>query len=657
MRTRLAIGALCVAFAACAQAQAPAPTPDEPIAAPATVVPAEAADPDAAARAELAEFVTGLAEGVLAREDIAGMVVSVVRDGRTLLAAGYGMASIDPARAADGERAMFRIGSVSKTFTYTAAMQLIEQGKLTLDDPVNERLPEALRVPDDGFAEPIRIRHLFTHSAGFEDTALGHLFERDAAQVRPLEQYLAEQRPHRVRPPGQAAVYSNYSVALLGAVVAHVSGERYEDYVEQHLTGPLGMTRTTFREPLAEADPRRLEATLAADIATGYARNAGAFEAQPFEHIAHTAPAGGASASAADMARWMRMHLGEGALDDARVLTPESATRMREVLLRNAPEAAGVAYGFLTERFGTHAAYGHGGATLQFHTAMTMVPDAELGVFVSANTDNARAPVADLARLIVEHLLPDARPAPQAVKVDAATLAQYAGVYRSNRRPYATVEKLILGVGGDAQVAAAPDGSLRLTAGSDSTRYVPIGPGLFQNAEGNQRLPFLVDASGAVIGIASSVGILERVGLLERIDVLFALIALAVLIGIVRLWRSARRRRRSADPRPGLAGVKTLSILAAIAWVGFGAALLAAAIAMTGEGNGVLYSFPSRGLMIALWLALAAAVLTGLEVMALVPVWGSDWYTWPKLRYTLAVAILALTVWVMWTWNLVGLKV
>jgi CubicO group peptidase (beta-lactamase class C family) len=620
--------------------------------------PAPAAD---ANDATLAAYVEGLAHGMLTRGDIAGMVVSVVRRDRTVLVGGYGRASLEPERAADGTETLFRIGSVSKTFTYTAAMQLIERGRIGLDDPVNLHLPEALKLPDAGYAEPVRVRHLMSHTAGFEDSALGHLFGRDPARVLPLADYLARHRPARVRPPGTVAVYSNYSLGLLGALVAQVSGLSFEDYVEQNLTGPLGMSRSSFREPgLPDTDARRLDPALAAALATGYERKAGGFEPGVFQYMAQVGPAGAMSATAADMARWMRVHLREGELDGTRILTSENARRMREILFRNAgdPGVGAVAHGFLAGRVGPHFSYGHGGATLYFHSTLLLLPEADLGVFVSANTGNARSAVLEVARLIVERLAPETAVLPATVTTDASALARFAGSYRSNRRNYSRIEKLIMDAGSDITVAPGSDGALRVSAGGETMRWVPVAATVFVDPETGSRAEFLTDAAGEVTGLVSGFGIAvaEKLEPWERSQLLWLAIVLAALIALLRLLQSMRREKRPAPARPGLWAVKSLSIVSALAWLGFAALLVLAAIGMSAERSQVMFSYPSRELVWALWAAMAVAAIAVLEVLALVPVWRSDWYAWPKWRYTFATLIIAATVALMWTWNLIGMK-
>jgi hypothetical protein len=451
------------------------------------------------------------------------------------------------------------------------------------------------------------------------------------------------------------AVYSNYGIATLGAVVAHVSGMPFIDYVEQRLTGPLGMARATFREPLAASDPRALDPALAADIATGYQRRAGAFEAGPFEFIAHGAAAGGMSATASDMARWMRMHLNAGVLDGVRVLPEPVALSMREVLFRNAPQAGGIAHGFLTHPLGAQETWGHGGATLYFHSGMLMLPARGIGVFASSNTDNARGPVAEFSRMVLERLLADAPPAAPA-PLASVDVARYEGVYRSNRRAYSTVEKLFLGLGGDATVTAAADGSLRISAGGDTTRWLPVATGVFQEAEGPARLQFLAGPDGQPDRYVSGYGIavMERVHVLDGAALLLSLCGIALLVALGRVWRSFRKPRRGADPRPGLLLPKMLALLAALAWIAFGAVFGTAAISMAGEGSAVVFTYPSTLLLAGLWLALAAAVATALELVALPAVWRGGWRAWPKVRHTVAVLLFAAAAAVLWRWHVVG---
>jgi len=602
----------------------------------------------------LPAFVDGLMAGLMARDHLAGAVVSVVRRDSLLLARAYGVDRIDPKRSADPTRSLFRIGSISKTFTYVAAMQLVEAGLVQLDDPVELHLPESAHPTPDGFDQPIRVRHLLTHTAGFEDTALGHLFARDPSGVLSLQDYIERHRPRRVRPPGQVAVYSNYSVALLGLLVATVRNEPFEAVIENHLTGPLGMARTTFREPLVDGDPRRIDATLMDDLAQGFTWSGGRQVAQGFEFIAHGAPAGSISASATDMARWMRLLLGEGELDGVRVIQANTLRRMREERFANTPDTWPIGLGFLIERFGPHEAYGHAGATLYFHSNMILVPTLDLGIFVSMNSSNARADVREVVRRVIEHMSPDAAPTDFAVVPQDTS--RYTGAYRSNRRPYVSAEKLLLALP-DTEIRSDGE-ALLVPVGGASRRFLSTGSGRFRKADGNLPLQFLESADGQVTGYVMGTGIavFERVPWPERADVLMMAIALASWIAVARLfgfWRSGRRRH-GPGPRPGLAAVKTLTLFSALAWLAFAAIGIAAAMEAGRLGNDLLYVYPTLLFRTGLTLATVCAVMTVLELLALPTVWRSDWRAWPKLRHSLGVLLLAAACFVLWQWNLVA---
>ena len=617
--------------------------------------------PAATESTDLGAYVDGLAEAFIAREPIPGLIVSVVRDDRMLLARGYGVASMTPRVAVDPAATMFRIGSISKTFTYTAVMQLVAEGRLSLDDLANDRLPSALALPADGWSEPIRIRHLITHTAGFEDSALGHLFYRDAGDVPTPESYLVAHRPKRVRAPGVTAVYSNYGVAVLGAIIANVSGMSFPEYVEQRLTGPLGMTNATFREPLSAGNPRGLAAARAAAISAGFERRAGAFETAPVEFISHVAAAGSMSASAADMARWMRMHLNAGVLDGVRVLPEATALGMREVMFSNAPQTGGIAHGFLTRPLGSHRSWGHGGATLYFHSQMLMVPEQGVGVFVSVNSSNARRAADEIANLILKRMLDDLQPQAAldvaAAAVSSEALARYAGVYRSNRRPYSSVEKLFLGPMSDATVTAASDGTLRITAGGETSRWLPIGPDAFRNADDGDRLQFLAGPDGKPDRYVAGFGadVMERILPLDRLQLLVLVSAAALLIVAGRLASAVWQLRRRATLHPsGRRGLASLSTFVAATWLLFFGTFVYAVMALGSEGQSALFSYPSTSLRWSLWFAAAAALATLFELFSLPIVWRQEGRTWQKLRRSAAVLVLVAAAFLLWRWNVLA---
>ncbi|HRD46780.1 MAG TPA: serine hydrolase domain-containing protein, partial [Caulobacter sp.] len=245
--------------------------------------------------AELEAFVDGVVRDAMAADHIPGVTVSIVQNGQVVLKKGYGFARLEPTpRPVDPDRTLFRIASISKTFTWIAVMREVEAGRMRLDAPINLYLPEQVRVRDQGFTTPVRVRDLMSHTPGFEDRALGQLFERDPARVRPQLVYLRQERPRREFEPGSTPAYSNYGVNLAGAAVAWVNQRPFERVIEQDITGPLGMSRTTFRDPYpARPDlPAPMPPALAADVADGFFWTGSGWRERPYEYTSQGAPAG-----------------------------------------------------------------------------------------------------------------------------------------------------------------------------------------------------------------------------------------------------------------------------------------------------------------------------------------------------------------------------
>src|SRR5205809_3475102 len=345
--------------------------PKPPVSAPPQ--PEQAAKP---ARHELtASDVEAFLDGVmplqLAREDLAGAVISIVKDGKFLFAKGYGYSDVEKKIPVFPETTLFRPGSISKTFTWTALMQQVELGKVNLDHDVNEYLD--YKVPAT-FPKPITVRDLMTHTPGFDET-VEELFVADAKQFKPLGDYLKAHLPARIYPPGTIPAYSNYGATLAGYIVQRVSGEPFEQYADEHIFKPLGMQHSTFRQPLP--------VSLLPLMSKGY--DVASESDKPFEYV-EAAPAGSSSVSAMDMTRFMIAHLQNGRYEGVQILKPETAQLMhsRQYALRN--DINGMALGFYEENRNGQRIVGHGGDTQYFHSDMHLMLDADVGFFISYNS-------------------------------------------------------------------------------------------------------------------------------------------------------------------------------------------------------------------------------------------------------------------------------
>ncbi|MEQ1438891.1 serine hydrolase domain-containing protein [Fontimonas sp. SYSU GA230001] len=440
-------------------------------------------DPD-----DVARFVPALIDRYVAYGLVAGAAVAVVQNGEIIFKYGAGYADTARKEKVDPDRTLFRVGSISKMFTWTAAMQLQEQGKLKLDADVNDYLT-AFRIPDT-FPQPVTMKNLMTHTGGFEDNKWDYMLEADPQHLLPLEKVLASHIPARIWPPttdfadGRHASYSNWGAALAGYLVQEISGQPFAEYMERNVFEPLGMSRSTFREPVPAA--------LQDDVAKGYTYLDFA-KPQPFEYFSGIAPAGSLSTTAADMARFMIAQLQLGQYGDRRILDAQTARLMQSRALSPSPYVNGSGYGYFETYVNGWRTIGHGGKTVNFRAEMTLIPQASFGVFVVYNT----MPPTDVAKGFVNAVLnryfpatlPDVPPPP-----DFARRAQeYVGSYGPNSRSYTKSEGLFeMSWGFD--VVATPDNTLWIKG----AEWVEVAPDTFRRIDGQDTLTFLRDEHGKV---------------------------------------------------------------------------------------------------------------------------------------------------------------
>lgn len=413
----------------------------------------------------LADFVDGVMAQQIAGREVAGAVVVVVHRDRVLFARGYGFADIDSGVPVDPQSTLFRPGSVSKLLTWTALMQQVEMGRVDLDEDVNRYIDFAI-PPFDG--QPILVRHLMSHSPGMSD--VGGISVESVEQLTPYGEWIKSHIPKRVWAPGTEIAYSNYGAALAGYIVERVSDEPFADYVENHIFAPLGMSSTTFREPLPD--------NLAPRMAKGYELEDGRLVAQPFELYSSIMPAGSATSSAADMARFMMAMLDEGRLDRARIVEPESARLLMSDSMASAPGLPGMAHGFFVIRNGGPRLVGHGGNTGDFHSNLILAPASEFGFFVSVTGgDESSAGRTDLTNAIIGRVFPQV-PAPRVAAPQGSTPP--VGSYRVNRRDYSRDPRPEY----DITVAAAGTDAIVVTSQDEVTYWERIGPMMYEQVTG-----------------------------------------------------------------------------------------------------------------------------------------------------------------------------
>lgn len=586
-------------------------------------------------------FIDGAVEAYRQNNGIAGVTVAVVSRDGVILEKGYGFSAIGPERSVDAKTTQFRIASISKTFTYLLAMQLVDEGRLRLDAPADDYLPDALKFAGGGFPVP-RLIDLMQHTAGFEDSALGHLFTRTPALS--LEEYLQRYRPRRVRPPGAQAVYSNYGVALLGLIIARADGRSFEQSVQARILRPAGLSGIIFDDVSAESS-------------SGFKRQEGWFEPQPTFYAGQIAPAASASATASAMARYMRLLLNGGTLDGVTILSPTRFAELASPSFRNAPVATSMAHGFISRRYGQLTSLEHDGAAIYFYSNMVIWPEAGLGLFVAVNTDSGASLTAALPRLFIEHVAPAARPSPPAPIATPPGFAEsLAGTYAVTRRNYSTFEGFLQRVVSDATMAVRDDGAVVVISGYGVQRYVLEAPDVLREVNSGAKAQIQRDEAGAIVGLASASGVngLRRLGWLDQP---LTLIATAALVAFASLWcviAFAVRLRYRAGRGQSIAeaAASTVEILTALIWLAAIGTLLAASLPMAAAGDAVVFDYPGPLLPVARTLLhIAAAASLVLLVVALLLMWRGPTWRLRRLTYAAYTALAVFTALLLWRWG------
>lgn len=432
-------------------------------------------------REDVEAYFDGFFPDAMARADIAGAVVVVVKDGHVLLEKGYGFSDIDTRRAVDPVRTLFRPGSISKLFTWTAVMQLVEQGKLDLDRDVNSYLD--FKIPE-AFEKPITLRNLMTHTSGFEEHIKGLMVD-DPARLLSLREALVGGIPKRIYPPGEVSAYSNYGASLAGYIVQRVSGEAFEDYVARHILQPLKMEHSTFLQPLP--------ARLAADMSMGYYLPEN--KPQSFEFISMR-PAGALSATADDIAHFMIAHLENGSYEGAAILKPQTVALMHQAAFQPTPPLPAMALGFYHEDRNGHPIVGHGGDTQVFHSDLHLILDQNVGLFVSLNSaGHETSPINNLRSFLLDHFMDRYFPGPEpavekplaTARVDASLVAGPYIVSRRSDSNFMSVARIAQPI----SIVADKDGALNmpaLTAAGGAKRWIEVAPFVWREEHGTRRL-------------------------------------------------------------------------------------------------------------------------------------------------------------------------
>lgn len=604
-------------------------------------VPAQAAD--VTNSAEVEAFVDGVVKPVMQKEHSPSGVVTVMKDGEIVFAKGYGYIDVEKRIPVDPDTSMFRPGSISKLFTWLSVMQLYELGKLDLDTDVNTYLTQ-FKVKDTFPGQPITLRHIMTHTTGFEDGGFGYLILNDPARLMPLSDSLEKYQPERIVPPGTRVAYSNWATALAGLIVENISGSNFNKYVQTHFFEPLGMTHSTFVEPLpAELEPF---------MAKAYAYKAGKYKKLKYEIIGNFGPAGASAVSALDMTKFARALLNGGELDGKRILKAETLQKMLDEGFVHDDRLRGMGLGFIKRQYGTEGlnVYGHDGGTTIFLSHFGLSQSENFMLFSSFSGPGGAAVHSAFVKNFYDEFFPRELPYIEPPIDFQERGKKYEGIYVQSRSNFSKIESIGRALNG-LEVALMPDNTLLI----HNDRYVEIDENLFRQVNDNRRIAFQENEDGSIAGF-----VFDGLGVTYMYPAAFyeakgyvmlcvGLSLLAFILVFVRLWLQWARYR-------AFTGFEKAAYRASIAIAGTN--LLFFTFVGFGLQGGILslyYAIPLP-IKVALIFPIIAVFAVGYHLYTTYKVWqqGAFENRWARVRHTL-VSLFGL--WMLtfyYTWNFIG---
>jgi len=466
--------------------------------------------------------------------------------------------------------------------------------------------------------------------------------------------------PARVRPPGMAAAYSNYGTSLAGYIVARVAGQPYEQYIQENILNPLGMVHSTAQSPIPP--------DLSSQASVGYTYVDGALKAFP-DYLGQPAfvPAAAISASATDMASFMIAHLQNGRysdvnIPDARILKEATAQQMHSTLYTPDPRLSGTAYGFFDFSDNGQHTLGHSGESYPFNTLLLLLPDQNLGVFVSYNSEggaNLTNQHLGFERAFFDHYYPAPAVDPIQPPADfAERAARFAGSYRLTRSSYTTLEKVGVLMGGTVEISDSGDGALLFTTPWGEWRFVEVEPLYFRQVDGQFALVFREDDRGRITHMFANVTPMfafEKLNWYEtpafNMALLLGSLVIFLSMILVALVRFIRNRRLGSDPNPAPRGARVAHVI--ILAISVLDLLFVVGTALWGNpmplfGVSMIYK-------IVLGLGILSAALTVGALVYTALAWRDGyWGVGFRTYYTLVTVAAVAFVWFLNFWNLLG---
>jgi CubicO group peptidase (beta-lactamase class C family) len=620
---------------------------------------------------DIASFTDSLIPALMQRDHVLGASVAVVQGDTTLFLKGYGLDRLSPARQVDPNSSLFRLGSITKTFTWVVARQEIETRRIDLDGPISKYLPEDVFSEKQSPYKPLRLRDLMNHSAGFEDKGLGHLFRLNVGQIESTDRYLRRHAPARVRDRGQFSSYSNYGAALAArALVQTTRSKDVPSMMEARIFTPLGLTSTSLREPYDPSAlsgeaidgglPAPLSKTLSARLSQGYVWSGAAYVPKPFDHAVPLAGALSGSSTSSDMARYMSLLLGNGQLNGIQLFDAGSAKAFRTPLLVMPNGYNGWASGFMVRETSQGVkTYGHSGSTLWFNANMILIPDLDIGIFIATNTDTGDGLVRAYPELLIRHLegagplLPRQPTAAQSFAKNKGYYESLRGHYVSTRRTYGGLEGAITRLINTVEVDIDAEGRLIIATQDGLSSFVPTQVrGFFQPQDvspsgaqiGSEGLHFLFKPNRSeAIGFETTANMAryERIGWVHQPETLRNATFVLLLSCVLVLMGVGRNNQARDRPTSEQVQASYVSYAIALVWILAIIIFFSWRAGLDDAPSSLFTSWPSGSLRLASTLAMVATLGTLFQIVTLYRVYqeanfhSDGWALWQKIMHTL----------------------
>jgi CubicO group peptidase (beta-lactamase class C family) len=580
-------------------------------------------------------FLDGFAAEYMTDLGVPGLAFVMVKDGDVFFSKGYGYADVENQVPFDPEQTIVRGGSIVKTITALALMQLAEQGKIDLDADVNQYLT-SFQVPDT-FDEPITARQLLHYTAGLDGRFIGIRVEtRDA--ILPLGDYLARRLPERTRLPGVIRAYNDHEIVLAGLLVEEVSGMPYDQYVQERIFAPLGMASSSIYLP--EKDAER--------VAVGY----GSSGPYPLNfYNLNDAAGAGFNTTASDMIRYMIMHLKNGKLNDVQLLDEGSVEELHTTRFTHHPNLPGIAYAFDELSWGGQRMLAKSGGAPGFMNRMLLLLDEGVGIYFVYNRDSTVHLAGKLEEAFLERFFPGSKPpvGKEVLATDPQVMARYAGYYVDmndySDRSIEKVQQLM----NQAQVTVDEQGRLRLFDGV----LLRMDENLFQWSDGGDYVAFSEDEQGRISYLFVARSAFARVPWLETYPVQMGLLVVSLVTFLSALLGWLVMLAKGQGKAYGLSG--SLSLLYAGFLIGLGLSL---APVFAGSDPPWAFSFaPPTALLVLLALPLIGVAITLVLALQVFKSWKDirgGWFV--RIHNTLILLASLAFLFFLHTWNLLGYR-